>query len=275
MSRSDSNSELRGKLAIITGASSGIGLELARLCGADGMKLLIASDEHEIEDVRSELASDGCEVEALQVDLATREGVRQLVERARVLGPVEHLIANAGHGLGHAFLDEAPDAIDHVIDTNVRGTIWLLHALVGDMKARGSGRVLITGSIAGILPGSFSAVYNGTKAFIDNFAYALGNELKDTGVTVTCLMPGPTDTNFFARADMLDTKVGHQATKKDDPADVARTGYHAMMKGEASVVHGMANKMQAAMGNILPKTASAESHRKMAQPGTAEDQGHG
>ncbi|RYZ14690.1 MAG: SDR family NAD(P)-dependent oxidoreductase [Alphaproteobacteria bacterium] len=270
MARADAGDK-RGKLSVVTGASSGIGLELARLCAADGMTLLIASDEPDIATVRDELAASGVQVEALQVDLATRAGVQQLIDAVRALGPVEYLIANAGHGLGHAFLDEAIADIDHVIDTNVRGTVWLLHALVGDMKRRGQGRVLITGSIAGILPGSFSAIYNGTKAFIDNFAYALGNELKETGVTVTCLMPGPTDTNFFARADMLDTKVGKAETKKDDPADVANTGYQAMMKGEASVVHGMANKMQAAMANILPKTASAESHRKMAEPGSAKD----
>ena len=135
------------------------------------------------------------------------------------------------------------------------------------MRAAGRGRVLITGSIAGILPGSFSAVYNGSKAFLDNFASGLRNELKDTGVSITCLMPGPTDTAFFDRADMADTKVGEG--KKDDPADVARTGYDAMLKGEASVVHGIKNKMQAAMANVLPKTASAESHRKMAEPGSA------
>jgi short-subunit dehydrogenase len=260
-----------GKLSVITGASSGIGLELARLCAADGMKLLIASDEPEIENVRTELASRGCQVEALQVDLATRDGVQQLVQRAKALGPIEHLIANAGHGLGHAFLDESIGDIDHVIDTNVRGTVWLLHDLVRDMVGAGNGRVLITGSIAGILPGSFSAVYNGSKAFLDNFAYGLRNELKDSGVTITCLMPGPTDTNFFERADMLDTKVGQEETKKDDPADVARTGYDAMMKGEASVVHGMMNKVQAAMANILPKTASADQHRKMAEPGSAKE----
>jgi short-subunit dehydrogenase len=270
MARADAGDK-RGKLSVVTGASSGIGLELARLCAADGMTLLIASDEPDIATVRDELAASGVQVESLQVDLSTRAGVQQLIDAVRALGPVEYLIANAGHGLGHGFLDEAIADIDHVIDTNVRGTVWLLHALVGDMKRRGQGRVLITGSIAGILPGSFSAIYNGTKAFIDNFAYALGNELKETGVTVTCLMPGPTDTNFFARADMLDTKVGKAETKKDDPADVANTGYQAMMKGEASVVHGMANKMQAAMANILPKTASAESHRKMAEPGSAKD----
>jgi short-subunit dehydrogenase len=233
------------------------------------MRLLIAADEPQIADVGNELAAMGCEVEAVEVDLATRQGVALLVGRARAMGRIDHLIANAGHGLGRAFLDERLEDIDHVIDTNVRGTVWLLHALVGDMRKAGGGKVLITGSIAGILPGSFSAVYNGSKAFIDNFAYGLRNELKDSGVTVTCLMPGPTDTNFFERADMLDTKVGE--AKKDDPADVARTGYDAMMKGEASVVHGMMNKMQAAMGNILPKTASAESHRKMAEPGSAKE----
>ena len=259
----------QGEFAIVTGASSGIGLELARLCAADGMRLLIAADEPAIEDVRAELASTGCNVEALQVDLATREGVATLVQHARAVGPVDHLIANAGHGLGHAFLDERIEDIDHVIDTNVRGTIWLLHALMRDMRDAGKGKVLITGSIAGILPGSFSAVYNGSKAFIDNFAYGVRNELKDSGVTVTCLMPGPTETNFFERADMLDTKVGE--SKKDDPADVAKTGYQAMMNGEASVVHGVMNKVQAALGNILPKTAGAETHRKMAEPGTAKE----
>ncbi|MBP9233371.1 MAG: SDR family NAD(P)-dependent oxidoreductase [Hyphomonadaceae bacterium] len=268
MARSD-NQE-RGKLAVITGASSGIGLELARLCAADGMRLLIAADEPEIQRVRDALCATGCDVHALEVDLATRDGVDQLVRKARTLGPVEHLIANAGHGLGRAFLDESREDIDHVIDTNVRGTVWLLHDLVRDMRAAGAGRVLIVGSIAGILPGSFSAVYNGSKAFIDNFAYGLRNELKDSGVTLTCLMPGPTDTNFFERADMLDTKVG-EAKNKDDPADVAKTGYDAMLKGEASVVHGLKNKVQAAMANILPKTASAEARRKMAEPGSAKE----
>jgi short-subunit dehydrogenase len=260
---------LTDKLSVVTGASSGIGLELARLCAKDGMRLLIAADQPEIFSVQTELSAGGCVVDAIEADLATRDGVEALVARARELGPVEHLIANAGHGLGKAFVDEDVDAIDHVIDTNVRGTIWLLRGLIPDMCAARHGRVLITGSIAGILPGSFSAVYNGTKAFLDNFAYGLRNELKDSGVTVTCLMPGPTDTDFFERADMTDTKVGQEKTKKDDPADVALTGYRAMMKGEASVVHGLGNKAQAAMANILPKTASAEQHRKMAEPGSA------
>ena len=132
--------------------------------------------------------------------------------------------------MGHAFLDQDFDEARHVVDTNVTGTIYLLHKVGRDMRARGNGRILITGSIAGFMPGTYHAVYSGTKAFMDSFSFALRAELKDFGVTVTCLMPGATDTEFFARADMEDTKVG--AGKKDDPADVAKVGFDAMMKGE-------------------------------------------
>ena len=130
------------------------------------------------------------------------------------------------------------------------------------------GRILITGSIAGFIPGTYQAVYNGTKAFMDSFSFALRAELKDSGVTVTCLMPGATDTKFFERANMLDTKVG--AGKKDDPADVAKVGFEAMMKGEGDVVSGLKNKIQSAVANVTPAGLLAEQHRKMAEPGGAE-----
>jgi len=136
------------------------------------------------------------------------------------------------------------------------------------MRARGSGRILFTGSIAGFIPGTFQAVYNGTKAFIDSFSFALRNELKDSGVTVTVLMPGATDTEFFERAHMLDTKVG--ADKKDDPADVAKVGYKAMLEGEGDVVSGWKNKVQAAVANVTPSSLLAAQHRKMAEPGSAK-----
>src|SRR5690606_38760854 len=124
----------------------------------------------------------------------------------------------------------------HVVDTNVTGALRITHRIGREMRKRGEGRILFTGSIAGFIPGSFQAVYNGTKAFVDSFSYALREELEDTGVTVTCLMPGPTETEFFERAGLEDTKVGE--SKKADPADVARTGFEAMMRGEAGVVHG-------------------------------------
>lgn len=253
-------------LAVVTGASSGIGYELARCCAADGYPLLIVADEARIEDAATALRTMGTPVEALEADLATEAGVERLCD-AIAGRPVDLLLANAGRGLGHAFLDQDLAAIRRVIDTNVTGTVLLAYRVGREMRLHNRGRILFTGSIAGYIPGSFQAVYNATKAFVDSFALALRNELKDTAVTVTCLMPGPTDTDFFDRAGMQDTQVGTDP-KKDDPADVARTGYDAMMKGEAAVVSGFSNKLQAAMAHVLPAGLLAERHRKMAAPGT-------
>ena len=152
-------------------------------------------------------------------------------------------------------------------DTNVTGTVYLLQKIGRAMRTRGSGRILITGSIAGFMPGTYQAVYNGTKAFLDSFSFALRAELKDSGVTVTCLMPGATETDFFERADMLDTRVG--AGKKDSAADVARVGFEAMLRGDGDVVAGWKNKLQAAIAHVMPSEALAEQHRKMAEPGGA------
>ena len=180
---------------------------------------------------------------------------------------MDALLANAGRGLGHAFLDQNIDEALRVTHTNIDGTIYLVHHIGQQMRQRHDGRILITGSIAGLMPGTFQAVYNGSKAFLDSFSVALNNELKDSGVTVTCLMPGATETDFFARADMLDTKVGSE--EKADAADVARTGFDAMMKGELKVVAGAANKMRAAMTRVVPDSKLAEMHRKTAAPGSA------
>jgi short-subunit dehydrogenase len=151
-----------------------------------------------------------------------------------------------------------------VIDTNITGTLYLLQTVARDMQAAGEGRILITGSIAGFMPGTFQAVYNGTKAFLDSFSYALRHELKGTQVTVTCLMPGATETEFFERADMMDTKVGTQ--KKADPAAVAKTGFKAMLNGDGDVVAGWDNKLRAAIAHIAPASVLAEMHRGMAEP---------
>jgi uncharacterized protein len=255
-------------LAIVTGASSGIGRELALCAARDGFDLIVAADTP-LDEAVDELSELGAAVDAVEDDLATSEGVDRLLEAIRDR-PVAALIANAGHGLGRGFLDQSFEDVTHVIDTNITGTLYLAHQVGGKMRKRGEGRILFTGSIAGFMPGTFQAVYNGTKAFIDSFALALRNELKDTGVTVTCLMPGVTDTNFFERADMMDTKVGAQENKAD-PADVARIGFEAMMKGEADVVAGLKNKWQVAMAGITPAEALAEQHRKMAEPGSARN----
>ncbi|HEX5047436.1 MAG TPA: SDR family NAD(P)-dependent oxidoreductase [Gammaproteobacteria bacterium] len=253
-------------LAAVTGASTGIGFELAQCCADHGYDLLIAADNAEIESAALKLRASGARVDALRADLATKGGVDELVAAAGGRR-IDALLANAGHGLGGAFLEQSFDDIRHVIDTNITGTIYLIQQVGRDMRSRGSGRILITGSIAGYMPGSFSAVYNGTKAFIDSFAAALRNELKDTGVTVTCLMPGATDTEFFQRAGMLDTKVGTE--KKADPRDVAKIGFDAMLDGEGDVVAGFSNKLRAAASSVMPSAALAEQHRKMAEPGSA------
>ena len=253
--------------ALVTGASSGIGYELAKLCAENQYDLLIAADLPEIEDAANTLRGLGVDVTALKVDLSTTEGVDRLYAAAEGR-PVEYLFANAGHGLGEAFLDQDFDAARHVVDTNITGTIYLIHKVGQDMRNRNEGRILITGSIAGFMPGSFQAVYNGTKAFIDSFSFALRDELKDTDITVTCLMPGPTETDFFERADMMDTSVG--VGKKDDAAFVAKVGFKAMMNGEGDVVAGWKNKIQTTLANITPAGLLAGQHRKMAEPGSAE-----
>jgi short-subunit dehydrogenase len=253
--------------AIITGASTGIGYELAKICAQNGFDLLIAADEPGINDAAQQFRGFGAEVKTVQADLATSEGVEKLYAASQGR-PVDALLANAGHGLGHAFLDQDFRDVLHVINTNISGTVHLIQKVGRDMRTRGRGRILITGSIAGFIPGTYTAVYNGTKAFIDSFSLALRAELKDAGVTVTCLMPGPTETEFFERADMLDTKLGQQG--KDDAAEVAKIGFEAMMRGDADVVSGWKNKLQAAVANVTPAEVLAEQHRKMAEPGSGK-----
>jgi uncharacterized protein len=250
--------------AIVTGASSGIGYYLAKECAEHGCDLLIAADEPEIEKAAENLRAFDVEVTALQVDLASEKEVDKLIAATHGR-PVDYLLANAGRGLGRAFLEQDFAAVRHVIDTNITGTVYLIQEIGRQMCLRQEGKILITGSIAGFMPGTYQAVYNGTKAFLDNFAFALRAELRDTGVTVTCLMPGATETDFFERADMLDTPVGKQ--KKQDPSEVAKAGFDAMLEGKGDVVTGWQNKLRSAIANILPSDVVAEQHRSLAEPG--------
>jgi len=258
---------MANRFAIVTGASSGIGYELAMLCAKDGFDLLVAADMPELDRAAEQFRAQDVSVEAVNVDLATSEGVDRLYAAARGRA-VDVLIANAGHGLGGGFLDRDFDELRHVIDTNITGTVYLIQKVGRDMRARRSGRILITGSVAGFIPGTFHAVYNGTKAFIDSFSFALRAELKENNVTVTCLMPGATETDFFERAEMLDTKVGQ--SEKDDAAEVAKVGYEAMMRGDGDVVAGWKNKIETTIANVTPAGILAEQHRKEAEPGSGK-----
>lgn len=252
-------------LSIVTGASTGIGLAMARILAQRGEPLLICADEPAIHDAAAELRAIGASVEAVEADLATEDGVAALHAAARGRR-VGLLCANAGRGLGHGFLDQDWTAARRVIDTNVTGTIQLIQRVGRDMRDAGGGRILVTGSIAGYIPGAFQAVYNGTKAFIDSFAMALREEVAEHGITVTLLMPGATGTPFFARAGLEDTKVGQAS--KDDAASVARLGLDAAMRGEAQLVHGLMNKVQTTLANVLPAGVLAAQHRRTAEPGS-------
>jgi short-subunit dehydrogenase len=255
-------------LAVVTGASSGIGYHLALLAAQHGYDLVVAADRPLDQAVSDFQAAGSRSVHPVQTELASKQGVDELINALQGR-EVDALLANAGHGLGGGFLEQDFAAVQHVIDTNITGTIYLLQHVARGMVARGGGRILVTGSIAGFQPGAFQAVYNASKAFIDSFAQALRNEIKDTGVTVSLLMPGPTDTEFFERAGLMDTKVGADM-KKDSPAMVARAGFDAMLQGEADVVAGWKNKLQVAMSKVTPAQAVAEMHRKLAEPGSAK-----
>jgi uncharacterized protein len=260
------NTTTKRPFAVVTGASSGIGLELARQFAKHGFDLLIVSDSPKIVDASSVLQSYNVSISDAKIDLAKPAGVEELYGVIRNSGrPVDAIALNAGVGSGGDFVREtALDADLNVIDLNVRSTVHLAKLVLKDMVQRGHGRVLFTSSIAATMPGTFNAVYNASKAFVQSFVQAVRNELKDTGVTITALMPGATDTNFFHRAGMDDTKIG--ASDKDDPADVAKTGFDALMAGDDHVVAGsFKNKIQATMARVLPDTVTAEMHRKQAE----------
>jgi len=256
-------------LAVVTGASSGIGLELAKQFAMHGFDVAIVAEDEGINAAARTLMGFGTTVTPIQVDLAKADGVDLFYRRLRALGRLADAVAiNAGVGVGGPFIETSLDEELNLIALNVTSTVRLAKRIIPDMVQRGYGRVLFTSSIAAETPGPFEAVYAASKAFILSFAEALRNELRDTGVSVTALQPGATDTNFFHRAHMADTKVA--TSEKDSPADVARDGFAALMAGKDHVVAGSwKNVLQSTIAQITPETMKAEQHRKMAEPGSA------
>ena len=257
---------MSNQFAVITGASSGIGLELARQFADHGFDLLVCAEDDAIHETAARIGADA-KVDTVQTDLRTRDGVETLYRAIRDRGrDVDALALNAGVGQGGAFVDSDLDDLLSIVALNVTSTVHLARLVLADMVARGSGRALISSSIASLMPGSYQAVYNASKSFLQSFAQALQSELRDTDVTVTALMPGPTETNFFARADMADnTRVGRSS--KDDPARVAAQGFAAMMAGKRRVVGGgLSTRVQYVAGVLLPDRAKAAMHAVMAKP---------
>ncbi|MBC6436391.1 SDR family NAD(P)-dependent oxidoreductase [Nostoc sp. HG1] len=263
------DSSMNRPLAVVTGASNGIGYELAKQFAQNGFDLLVTSTDSKINDAAQTFEKLGAKVETVQADLATYDGVETLYSKIKAIGqPVDAIALNAGVGVGGEFTKTDLQEELNVINLNIVSSVHLAKRVVKDMVDRGSGKVLFTSSIAALMPGPFEAVYAASKAFLHSFSEAIRKELKDTGVTVTALMPGPTDTNFFHRADMDDTKAG--ASKKDDPVEVAKQGFEALMAGKDDVVAGsVMTKIQGAVAKVLPETVKSEMHSKLTEPGSA------
>jgi len=257
------------KFAVVTGASSGIGYELARQFAQHGYDLLVASKSGGIIEAAQAFRAEGCDVQTVQADLATHEGIEALYKTIIATGrPVDAIAINAGVGVGGKFIETSLEAEHNIINLNVMSPVHLSKLVVPHMVKRGKGRILFTASVAATMPGPYEAVYAASKSFVLSFAEALRKELEDTGVSVTALMPGPTDTNFFRRAGMLDTKAG--AGKKDDPAMVAKEAFEALMADDDHVVTGAKNKVQTFMAHFMPDTMRAALHGSMTEPGSAK-----
>lgn len=254
------------QLALITGASSGIGFELAKQFAQAGYDLVVAADDDGIHDVPAKLAELGVAVQPVQVDLRTPEGVEHLfqstIEGDRILAAAA---LNAGTGRGEMFLKSELDEDFNIIDLNVRSTVHLAKLVLRDMANRDRGKLLFTSSIVAGMPGPYQPLYNASKSFIQSFAEAIRHELQDTAITVTALMPGPTDTNFFHRAKMEDSLIGKMP--KDDPAKVARQGFEALMRGDQKVVaSSLSSKLMGAANSVLPDSVKAAANKVISRP---------
>jgi short-subunit dehydrogenase len=259
------------RFAVVTGASSGIGYELARVFAQEGFDLVVAAENPEIHQAAQNIGG-GTRVEAVQADLSTYDGVEKLWRAVQQSGrALDAAAINAGVGVGGDFATQTDLQSElKLIDLNVKSTVHLAKRVAEAMAQRGEGRILFTSSVASTMPTPYQAVYGASKAFVQSFAQSLRHELQDRGVSVTALMPGATDTDFFRRADMEDTKIGTEGLKENDPADVARQGFDAMMKGEDRVFSAsMKTKMEGEMARFMPESVKAKMHEKQAEPGSA------
>jgi short-subunit dehydrogenase len=259
---------MNDKLALVTGASSGIGLELAKELAKRGYDLVIASAGERLSGAAEEIGSHGQQVKEIHANLATREGVNQLWKEVEALGrPVDVACINAGVGVGGLFRETDLDAELNMVELNCVGTVQLAKLVVRQMTDLGTGRILFTSSIAGEMVAPREAVYAATKAFVLSFAHSLRYELKDSGITVTALQPGPTDTDFFHRAGMDDTEVGQKGKSESQPDDVARQGLDALLAGKDHVyAASLKTKLEGVLANVTPGGVKAAMHEKMAKP---------
>jgi uncharacterized protein len=257
----------QGELAVVTGASSGIGLELARLFAADGYDLVVVADEPQIDGIAEELSAIGVTVQPVRADLRDPHDVERVYGVVNAGGRTPAAVAfNAGIGRAGRFVDEGLQADLDIIDLNVRSTVHLAKLILADMAQADTGRALFTSSVVAMMPGSYQTMYNASKSFIQSFAEGLHDEFRGTGVSITALMPGPTDTEFFRRASMQDTPLGRMPFK-DDPAKTAKQGYEALMQGKQKVVaSSWTSKLTGATAHVLPDSVKALANRLIVTP---------
>lgn len=258
-----------GSCALITGATNGIGYELARLFAADGYQLVIvARDSDELDRTTMELSAQyGVNITPIAIDLFDRQNAHQLFQMVQEKGiSIDVLVNNAGQGVYGKFQDTELERELNIMDLNMGSLVILTKLFLKPMLEKGNGKILNLASIASKLPGPWQAVYHGTKAFVLSFSEAIRSELEGTGITVTALMPGPTDTDFFNKADMQDSKMVQDESSLADPAKAAADGYKALMEGRDKVISGFKNKAQVAMGNMMPDSAVADTMYQQQKP---------
>jgi short-subunit dehydrogenase len=256
------------KLALVTGASSGIGLELAKELATRGYDIIIASSGERLAGAAEDIRSRGHQVTEVITDLATRGGVDELWAEVQSLGrPIDVACINAGVGVGGLFFETDLEAELNMIELNCVGTVQLAKLVVRHMRELNAGKILFTASIAGEMVAPREAVYAATKAFVLSFAHSLRYELKETGISVTALQPGPTDTDFFHRAGMDDTEVGQKGKSESQPDEVARQGIDALLAGKDHVyAASFKTKLEGALANVIPGSVKGAMHEKMAKP---------
>jgi short-subunit dehydrogenase len=266
------NTSTQKPLSVVTGASMGIGFELAHQFASNGFDLIICSESENILLAQKKLQATGAQVNCVQADLASFTGVEDLAEAIRQDGrPLEALAINAGVGVGGDFTETELREEINLINLNIVSAVHLTKCVLKDMYQRGKGRILFTSSIASVMPAPFEAVYGASKAFLTSFAEAIRNEASDHGVSVTILMPSPTNTNFFDRAKLDDTQAGSEEKYENDPRDVAKQGFDALMAGEEKVVAAsLKTKLQGWASKVLPESTKANFHRKLSEPGSAK-----
>lgn len=260
------------KTVLITGASNGFGMEFAKLFAKDGYNLaLVARSGDRLKKLGYGLQDEyGLDkVYIITSDLSRPESPQEIYNELKKAGvQVDVLVNNAGIGL-HGFFHETDIEKElEIIQLNITSLTHLTKLFLRDMKARNEGKILNLGSVVSFMPSPLMAVYGATKAYVLSFSEALANELKDTNITVTALCPGASNTYFFKRADAEHTRAANGPLS--EPAEVARDGYEALMKGETKIVSGLMNKMQTGATNVLPDSAMASTMRYMMEEPPAE-----